>query len=288
MSHITDTPGCPVCGSEATRPWERVSGYAYGECASCDSIFIDPGVLREIDGGFGIIEYSESYWQNELRSAWERSYGASLARVAETILYARRPIRRFVDIGSGPGFLLDALSTYLPDSAERFFGVELFPPLAHTAHTNYLVGDVASLTGTFDGGCCIEVFEHLTPRMVSALLGQLAEKSEPDALYVINTGLPAFVNLEDRGYIDHTGRGHIVSYGLRGVALLASRFGFRVHPLPGKTWAFCLEFRPTSPVGELIQDRIWTPVPENKALLHDSRMGNLLYILAIDTARAYC
>lgn len=287
MPSPTNELACPVCDSGETRPWSVVGGYQYSECASCDSIFIDPGVLREIDSGFAIVEYKESYWRSELTSAWERSYGSSLARAAETILYSRRPIRRFLDVGSGPGFLLDALSTYLPDSAERFFGVELFPPAERTRHPNYVVGDVASLSGTFDAGCCIEVFEHLTPGMVSTLLGQLADKSEPDALYLVNTGLPAFVNREDRSYIDPTGRGHIVSYGLRGVEALASPFGFRVLPLPGKSWAFCLEFGAASPETGSILDRIWSPVPENKAMLHDSRMGNLMYVLGIDTARAY-
>ena len=278
---------CPVCDGSTTRPWSVVAGYAYSECASCESIFIDPGILREIDGGFAIVDYTESYWRSELQSAWERSYGSSLARVAEAILYSRRPIRRFLDVGSGPGFLLDALSTYLPDSAGRFFGVERFPPEQRTRHPNYTVGDVASLCGRFDAGCCIEVFEHLTPKMLTTLLGQLAEKSEPDALYIVNTGLPAFVNAEDRGYMDPTGRGHIVSYGLAGVAAIAARFGFQVIPLPGKTWAYCLEYRSTSGQKGSVRDRIWSPVPENQAILHDTRMGSLMYVLAIDTARAY-
>lgn len=276
---------CPVCGSGNTRPWSVVDGYAYGECASCESIFIDPGVLREIDGGLTLVDYTDSYWRNELASAWERSYGSSLARVAETILYSRRPIRRFLDVGSGPGFLLDALSTYLPDSAERFFGVELFPPQTRTDHPNYAVGDVASLQGRFDAGCSIEVFEHLTPRMLATLLGQLAGKSEPDALYIVNTGLPAYVNAEDESYMDPRGRGHIVSYGSKGVEALAAPLGFRVLPLAGKTWAYCLEYRSTPGVD--LRDRIWTPLEENRQMLHDSRMGSLMYVLALDTARAY-
>jgi hypothetical protein len=222
-----------------------------------------------------------------LLSARERSYGTSLARVAEVILYARRPIRRFLDIGTGPGYLLDALSAYLPTSADRFHGIELFPPKEATSHQNFHVGEIASLKDRFDAGSCIEVIEHLTPTMLRGLLSQLAAKSEDDAIYVVNTGLPEYVNHEDRGYMDPTRRGHIVSYGLRGVSRLAEPLGFRVIPIPGKTWAFCLEFNSTQLDRHSIQDRIWSPVPENKAMLHDSRMGSLLYVLALDTARAY-
>ena len=57
--------------------------------------------------------------------------------------------------------------------------------------------------------------------------------------------------------------------------------------LAGKTWAYCLEFRSTTGAPARLSDRIWTPLAENRRMLHDSRMGSLMYVLAIDTARAY-
>ena len=40
---------------------------------------------------------------------------------------ARRPVRRALDIGSGPGFLLDALVELVPSLAERVHGSNPFP-----------------------------------------------------------------------------------------------------------------------------------------------------------------
>src|SRR3712207_8666216 len=42
--------------------------------------------------------YDEDYWAEELKAARERGYGASLIRLAEVFHYARRPVRRFLDV----------------------------------------------------------------------------------------------------------------------------------------------------------------------------------------------
>lgn len=277
---------CPICGEDGATPWRVVDDYAYLECGRCDSIFIDPVVIAEIDAGASIVDYSGDYWERERSAAHERSFGSSLARVAEVLLYARRPVRRFLDIGSGPGFLLDALSAYLPASRQVFHGVELFPPRETTSHPNFVRGAIADLHGRFDAGCCIEVVEHLTPTMLRGMLEQLAGRSEPGAIYIFNTGLPEYVKGEDPGYMDPKRRGHIVSYGLKGMAHIAASLGFACLPIVGKPWAFCLEYLPEEGLPPL-QPRIWSPRPENRALLHDREMGSALYVLALETARAY-
>jgi hypothetical protein len=232
-------------------------------------------------------KYDANYWLREDNAAWQRSYGAGLARVAELFLYARRPIRRFVDVGSGPGYLLDALGVYLPASEGLFWAVELFPPERRTQHAQYVVGGLADLEGTFDAGLCMEVVEHLTPKMLRQLAKELAAKSGPDSIYLINTGMDKFVRGGNLNYLDPYVRGHIVSYSLKGMRCLFEPEGFSVLELPGKDWACLLEYRPSQPQQGSVDNRIWTPVEENRAVLHDSKMGNLMYVLGIDTARAY-
>jgi SAM-dependent methyltransferase len=247
---------------------------------------IDPRVLAEIDDGRSRPrQYDAAYFEEERVAALDRSYGSSLARFAETVLYARIPIRRFLDVGTGHGFLLDALTMHLPSHREKFFGIELFPPAARSTHPNYIEGSAGDAPGTFDAGCCIEVIEHLTPAQLARLLREVASRSNPGALYIINSGQPRYVLDDDPAYLDPDRRGHIFSYSLAAIARLAEPLGFRVLPLTGKTWALLLEYDridPTAPA-----DRIWSALPENLALLSDPDRGTVLHILGLETARAY-
>ncbi len=278
--------GCPVCGASATRPYHVVEGYQYYECDACGSLFIDPHIIAEMDAGRPIRTYDQAYWDAESKESRERSFGAALSRVAETLLYARLPVRKFLDIGTGPGFLLDALSTYLPASRDIFWGIERFPPEKHTQHPHYTIGSLADLPGTFQAGVCIEVVEHLTPAMLRNLIASLASKSEPNSIYLFNTGLSSFVRKENLHYLDPVTRGHIVSWGLAGLTRLFEEQGFHLTPLPGKSWAFVVEYQPTASEVPFDQ-RIWRPVAANKAILHDPVMGSHMYVVGIDTARAY-
>jgi hypothetical protein len=275
-----------VCGAETTKPYHLVQSYQFFECESCESLFIEPAVIAAMDAGRPVRRYDQAYWEAEAKESHERSFGAALSRVAETLLYARLPVRRFLDIGSGPGFLLDALSTYLPVSRDIFWGIEQFPPEEHTGHANYRIGSLSELPGTFQAGVCIEVIEHLTPAMLRGLVAQLAPKSEPDSIYLFNTGLSSFVKQGNLHYLDPLHRGHIMSWGLPGLARLFAEHDFRVTALPGKTWAFVAEYRPT-PSEIQFDQRIWFPVAANKAILHDPMMGSHMYVVGLDTARAY-
>jgi hypothetical protein len=280
-------PSCPICQVPSADPFRAVAGYQYYRCRGCGSLFIEPRVIEACDGGCSLVRYSDGYWVLELRAARQRAWGPALARVAELFLYARRPIARFVDIGTGPGYLLDALSTYLPASADKFFGIEKYPPPERSQHPNYRVGTLTDLDMRFDAGCCIEVLEHLTPRMASELLRQLAARSFANAAYIFNTGLPQYVVEQDPGYLDPLQRGHIVSYSLQGVAHIAEPHGFSVKPIPGKTWAFLLEYASGASQEEDVRTRIWSACPENVATLNDPVMGGVLHVLGLDTARAY-
>lgn len=194
---------CPICGEAGATPWRVMDDYAYLECGRCDSIFIDPVVIAEIDAGASIVDDSGDCLERERSAAHERSFGGSLARMTEALRDARRSVR-----------------------------------------------------------------------------------SERGAIYIFDTGLPEYVKGEDPGYMDPKRRGHIVSYGRKGMAHIAASLGFACLPIVGKPWAFCLEYLPEEGQPPL-QPRIGSRRPENRALLHDREMGSALYVLALETARAY-
>ena len=283
MQRSGDATGmpCPVCGAGVSKFHARIDGYDYFQCIDCSSLYIDRATLDRIDAGQSTRVYDESYWNEELRSARERADGVSLVRAGEAILYARRPVERFLDIGTGPGYLLDALARHFPAHPDMFHGVELFPPEEHSAHPNYLIGDVGHLQGYFDAGTCIEVAEHLTPVMLKNVARGLAAISRPGTLWLFNTGMPEFVIEQNPEYLDPLRRGHIVSYGLRGIAHLFEPFGFRVSQIPGKSYAWYAEFKPTEALG--FDERVYRPLPENRRLLEES---GLLFQAAFESARA--
>ncbi len=278
---------CPLCGATPSRHGE-IQGVDYFSCSSCDFIFADPELLRSVDAGEPLRRYDAEYWQNELASARERSFGSSLARAAEAILYCRIPVNRFIDVGTGPGYLLDAMSTYLPSHRDRFFGVEKFPPADGycTSHPNYLRADLRDVGMPFECGVCIEVIEHLTPAMAANLASALAASSVPGSLFLFNTGLTEYVRKEDPGYLDPYGRGHITSWSVTAARKVFEKEGFVVHPVPGKTWAFVVE-KPGPKTSGTVRDRIWTAPAENRQLLTDPAMGEVMYILGRESALAY-
>ena len=280
---------CPVCQSSSLIAYRQISNVPYFECKSCGSLSADAQFLADVEAG-KLGNYSDDYWKEELKAARDRSFGSSLNRVAETFFYSRIPIAQFIDIGSGPGYLLDALSIVMPASKSIFHGVELFPPEEkdRTTHPNYLVGTVEEAPCKFQAGTCIEVIEHLTPAILRTLLGQLASKSETGALYYFNSAQPEFVKHYNEDYLDPYGRGHIVSYSVKGLKPIFKEFGFRIHPIPGRNWAFLAEFdRLKECTAEEILNRLWTALPENVARLKDPEFGPLMYTVGLESARCY-
>ncbi len=235
-------------------------------------------------------QYDADYWKEELSSARQRGYGASLIRAAEVFLYARRPIRRFLDVSCGAGTLLDAAAEMLPEAADIFWGIEPFPPPPEfrARHPNYRIGFLADLEGRFDGGVCIEVIEHLPPSILASMLGQLAAVSEPGALWYFNSAQPSFVLRDDPGYLDPFRRGHIASYSIEGLRHVFGAAGFTVHALPGRDWAFLAEYGEHHAMdGNALLTRVWTMLPENRALLRQGRFGELLLAAGMEGARCY-
>ena len=167
-----------------------------------ECLFLQADLLAEIDAGRSIRKYDDKYWARELKSSRNRSYGSSLARVAEVLHYARAPVENFIDIGTGAGYLLDFLAYHLPSRTSTFYGVEMYPPdQVQSAHPNYLKGRIGDLGKKFQAGSCIEVVEHLTPAMLRTVAQELAAVSDPQAAYIFNTGLADFVKSKKPDYL---------------------------------------------------------------------------------------
>jgi hypothetical protein len=285
---LTPTTGasqaCPLCKAPATL-FCSLDDVPYFDCRECDFIFAHPAFLRQTDQGDGPREYDPPYWEMETQAARERSFGPSLARFAEAALYCRIPIKRCIDIGTGPGFLLEALQHQLPSACHRFFGVEKFPPAARPKlrhPKNYVVGSVGKMPGKFEMGTCIEVLEHLTPAMARDLARQLRKVSVPGSLFFFNTGLAHWVRSGEVDYLDPIRRGHITSWSVKAARSVFGPEGFTVQPIEGKDWAFVVEFG-EAPDG--VVERIWNS--PNAGLLKDEVTGSTMHLLGIESARSY-
>src|SRR5690606_40350718 len=110
----TDSGTCPVCLQGPAIPFADVDGHPYFECGACGSLYIDPAVLAAMDRGESTVGcYAREYWDQERKAAMERAHGIGLCLAGEAILYCRRPVERFLDVGAGAGELLRQLQQLL-------------------------------------------------------------------------------------------------------------------------------------------------------------------------------
>jgi len=250
-----------------------------GERPEADEVCPGPGIVPDRFSGNAAGKFYEHLFPEP-----------GICQYPECLLYlCRSHVVEEQDIGTGPGYFLSAVEKYLPSRKSVFYGIEKFPPPEQyrVKSENYIIGNIASLPGKFDCGMCIEVLEHLTPNMVKTLFADLARISTPGALYIFNTGMPEYVLKENPAYLDPFNRGHIASYSVEAIKILAEKTGFTIFPIRGKTWAFVAEYMSKSNAREDITDRIWKPVESNLRILSDAEMGSVLKILGLETARAY-
>ena len=278
---------CIVCADRACNPYRAFEGVDYFECLSCGSLFADRERFEATTPGSRA--YDSDYWSFEVAASRERSYGSSLLRFSETLLYLRRPGLRLLDVSTGPGLVLDAVSQLNPELGARLFGVEPFPPPeAHrTKHPNYQIGFVGDLQGMFDGGLCIEVIEHLWPETLRALIADLAKVSNDQALYLFNSAQPSFVKNVHPEYMSPHRLGHVVSYSIAAVRSIFAESGFEVHALPGRDWAFLAELKGAPQTGEDLMTRVWTPLAENVSVMKSGPFGHLFHAMGVESARCY-
>ena len=274
---------CPVCFTGESRHYANIDGITYYQCDFCRSFYVDPSILSSIDEGMTPGPYDEDYWKTDRGSACLRAKGGACIRAGEAILYARRPVYRFLDIGAGGGYLLDELVVLFPEEKNLFYEIEFFPPKNHSGHKNFKIETVASLEGKFDAGVCIDVLGHLTPKMLDHLVRDIAEKSEVDSLWLFDSGMTDFVVQEKNpGYLDPLNRGHIVSYSLLGLRPIFEKHGFKIQGCPGKPFVFIAEYKSSDEIP--FEQRIYQPIEYNKNLLAKSP---LLYQASFESGRSY-
>jgi hypothetical protein len=283
MNEIT----CPICSkSSSTKDLQLQEFSTFLECVDCDFYFHkDRDTKKRADTAPH--EYSDLYWSDELAAAKERAFGVSIARAAEVFVLSKVPIRKFLDIGTGPGYFLDAIQKFLPDSITSFFGVELFPPSPddRTKHPGYRLGWLDQFAdSSIDGGICIEVLEHLRASDVRDLFSLLYTKASSGAAFMFNTGLTDYVRSEDVPYLDPVVRGHISIWSVKALRELISDLGWTITPIPNRTWAFLAE--KTTFVSSDFSSRIWETLPENMEALCGAENSKLLYLLGRDSLRA--
>ena len=111
---------CPICNNKS-EVYTNIENIDYFNCRSCDFIFIDLEFISKIDNGNSVVEYTENYWNNELKSAKKRAYDDVVGRMTELIYYAKRPIQTMVDIGTGPGYILDFVDENMQNLSKILF-----------------------------------------------------------------------------------------------------------------------------------------------------------------------
>lgn len=282
---------CPICLKGKYSHFEEIQAVTYFQCLDCKSIFADPKFMNLVENSEEN-HYSDDYWKFEVSSAKDRSFGSSINRVAETFLYCKIPIKSFVDIGTGPGYLLDSLSLLMPNYKDIFTGVELNPPPLEycSKHLNYTIGGLERLSKKVSAGICIEVIEHLTPNNLRGLASALSKTSEDGALFYFNSAQPSFVIQNDPNYLDPHVRGHIVSYSISGLSVIFSEYGLSVIPIPGRDWCFLVEkniLNNSDMTIDSLLNRIWHPNEENLKMLKDNGFGPLMYTIGVESSRCY-
>ena len=266
---------CQICdGNEIF--FHEVDQVAYYQCDSCSSISVD----RNFSNNKQKI-YDESYWENELNSSKSRAFGGNVIRYAELFLLSRIELKKIIDISSGPGLILDSISTILPNSINNFFAIEPFPPPLkyRTKNKNYNVGNIQDLKSKFDGGCCIEVIEHLNYDQLCDLVKKLAMISNDGACYYFNSGQPSFVQ-NNLSYLDPFGRGHIASYSLKALEMIFSKYEFRLFELPSRDYGFVVEYKSKNKQYDLIH-RIGNPNKKNIENIYKNEYGQLFYEMGL-------
>jgi hypothetical protein len=284
MSHLP----CPICNeAKYVRRLRLKEVVDFQECVNCDYFFFVPPFEKPDEVHKLVSHYSERYWTKELSSARDRAFGISLARASEVFLLSRIPISNFVDIGTGPGYFLDAIDYYLPKSEVKFSGIEKYPPPAEyqTKSTGYRIGWLDLYKANpIDSGICIEVLEHLTSSEVYNLFLDLFQVSAYGALFLFNTALTDYVTKYDPGYLDPLVRGHISVWSITSIKKICEPIGWSVREIPNRNWSFVVEKREKS--SEDLISRIWDPNQKNLQTLRGSLNSDVLFLLGRDGLRA--
>lgn len=135
-----DTPGCPLCGHDASRLYHRDAMREYNRCPVCQLVFVPPRFHLSPAAEKAVYDMHEN-------SPEDLGYRRFLSRLYQPLVSQLEPSSRGLDFGSGPGPTLSVMFE------EAGHSVALFDP--------YYAPNESVLSGSYDFVTASEVVEHL-------------------------------------------------------------------------------------------------------------------------------
>ena len=234
------------------------------------------------------MEYTEPYWNSEIKASIERAKSSSLERFLELLVLVPIPVLKFLDIGTGGGQLLEEITKIFGDSIE-LHGIELYPPAEkfRTRHPGYVVGDLSEFeTGNFDVITSIEVLEHLDSIQAKFMFIQISRLLNIGGLALINSGNDKFVEMEDADYLDPVVRGHNQIYSMDSIEELIQDLPLKLLRRENSNWSFFLQKTGSHEI-ESISLSLWNTHSYNKELLFKPFENEILFMLGRESLRTY-
>lgn len=134
-----ETPACPLCGSDGTRPLATAHRRDYLVCPDCRLAFMEPAQRPDAGAERGRYETHEN-------DPGDEGYRRFLARLADPLIARLPPGAEGLDYGSGPG---PTLSVMLEEAG---FPMATYDP--------FFAPDAGPLRRTYDFITCSETAEH--------------------------------------------------------------------------------------------------------------------------------
>jgi len=164
---------CPACGASAGEPVIVKNGFAYCQCSSCDTLFVNPRPPSDDLKKFYAESPSTRYWVHEFFKPVAEVRREKIFRPRAEYIASRFPDLRtgiVGDIGAGFGIFLEEIRTLWPECS--LVAIEPSHEMAEICRRKEIeviekpLEEVDGLGTKFDLLTSFELFEHLhQPRM---------------------------------------------------------------------------------------------------------------------------
>lgn len=234
---------CPACGSPRSRRTIAVREFGFRRCGSCATLFCVQAPPQEGPPAF---YGGQAYFENPDFGApgsggyhGYKDYMADRAYIEGKFagildhLARLRPRGDLLDVGCGPGFLLNVAR----DHGWRTVGLDLNPWAASYAREQFgldvrtsTIQDARLPDAAFDAVTLMDLIEHTDDP--EGLVAEVARVTRPGAALAIITpdaGSPVSRALGARWPELQRAPEHLVLFSARGLGALLERHGFRVH-----------------------------------------------------------
>lgn len=194
-------PGCHVCGSEVTLPFQTHGTRVYRRCPRCEARLLHPDHYLPL-------ARERAYYDTHHNNPDDPGYRRFLGKLAKPLLERLPAGAEGLDFGCGPG---PALARMLEEQGHR---VALYDPV--------FFPQPETLQGCFDFITCTEVVEHL--HNAYAVFEQLVQRLRPGGWLAVMT---CFQTDDSRfaGWHYRRDPTHVVFYREETLTWLAQHFG---------------------------------------------------------------